>query len=135
MSDVKTKGVFDEEGIKNFAITNVDTGETFIALRTGSRFTIGDDGVSRTLSECKRLVANDAVVFFADAEKDTETPEQDGTWQCCDPCALVIMLATGVDVPDSVIDNTLDAYGWIIPEGLRDIVQAEENYSKWRKTS
>ena len=132
MSDVKTKGVFDEEGIKNFAITNVDTGETFIALRTGSRFTIGDDGVSRTLSECKRLVANDAVVFFADAEKATEGPE-DGTWDCVDPNALLIMLQAGVEVSKEEINRTLDAHGWLTPDGLTDIEQADANYEKWRK--
>ena len=131
MSDVKTKGVFDEEGIKNFAITNVDTGETFIALRTGSRFTIGDDGVSRTLSECKRLVANDAVVFFADAEKATEGPEN-GTWDCVDPNALLILISTtGADMPE--IKRTLDAHGWLLPNGEFDVEQAGQNFEKWRK--
>ena len=132
MSDVKTKGVFDEEGIKNFAITNVDTGETFIALRTGSRFTIGDDGVARTLSECKRLVANDAVVFFADATEPSGPPESDGTWGCVDPCALLILISTtGADMPE--IKRTLDAHGWLLPNGEFDVEQAGENFKKWSK--
>ena len=131
MSDVKTKGVFDEEGIKNFAITNVDTGETFIALRTGSRFTIGDDGVARTLSECKQLVADDAVVFFADAEKASEEP-RGGTWDCVDPCALLILISTtGADMPE--IKRTLDAHGWLLPNGEFDVEQAGENFKKWSK--
>ena len=131
MSEVKTRGVFDEEGIKNFAITNLDTGETFIALRTGSRFTIGDDGVSRTLSECKRLVADDAVVFFADAEKASEEP-RGGTWDCVDPCALLILISTtGADMPE--IKRTLDAHGWLLPSGEFDVEQAGENFKKWSK--
>ena len=132
MSEVKTRGVFDEEGIKNFAITNLDTGETFIALRTGSKFTIGDDGVSRTLSECKQLVANDAVVFFADAEKATEGP-RNGAWDCVDPNALLILLQAGVEVSKEEINRTLDAHGWLTPDGLTDIEQADASFEKWRK--
>ena len=131
MSEVKTKGVFDEEGIKNFAITNLDTGETFIALRTGSKFTIGDDGVARTLSECKQLVADDTVVFFADAEKGTEGTGN-GTWDCVDPNALLILISTtGADMPE--IKRTLDAHGWLLPNGEFDVEQAGQNFEKWRK--
>jgi hypothetical protein len=132
MSEVKTKGVFDEEGIKNFAITNVDTGETFIALRTGSKFTVGDDGVERTLGECKQLVADDAVVFFADAEKAPEEPRS-GTWDCVDPCALLIILAAGGNVCPAEIDRTLNSFGWLRPDGERDALTARENYEKWSK--
>ena len=140
-TNVKVKGVTDEKGNKNYIITNTDDGVEHVALKreTGSKYDIGEH-TCLTLRQCKQLVSEDRVRHFADrctkVVPDTsgdEVMRGKETWSCVDPCALVIMLAAGVDVPDSVVDRTLDAWGWIIPAGLRDIVQAEENYDKWSK--
>ena len=92
----------------------------------------------------KQLVSEDKVVHFADrctkVVPDNEPEDRQGTWNCVDPCALLIMLQAGVTVghgddcvsPDE-IKRTLDAHGWLTPEGLTDVVQADENYEKWSK--
>ena len=130
LKDLKVKGIMDENGVKNFLIETPDNG-SYIALRLpGGKFTVGDDGVSRTLKQCKEAVANDAVVFFADAEKASEEP-RGGTWDCVDPCALLILHAGGIDDPE--IKRTLDAFGWLLPDGLLDVEQAEANLEKWSK--
>ncbi len=129
MNNVKVKGVLDENGIKNFMITNTDTGETHVALRDGQKFVLGE--FRGTLAQCKQLVAASKVVHFADSKPEVE--EKRDTWSCVAPCALLIMLAAGVEVDPDEINRTLDAHGWMTPEGLTDIVQAEENFDKWSK--
>ena len=128
-SELKVKGVLDETGVKNFII-RTPLGDEFVALRVGKKFTIGDDDAKRTLSECKQVVADDRVVFFADAEKGPEAPEQGETWQCCDPCALLILMShSGVDFPE--VKRTLDAYGWLLPDGSVDVKAASANLEQW----
>ena len=128
---VKTKGILDENGVKHFEITS-SSGDIYIAMRQpNGKFTVGDDGVSRTLRQCKEAVANDAVVYFADATEDPEAPESSDMWSCVDPCALLILHAGSVDDPE--VKRTLDAFGWLLPDGLLDIEQAEANLEKWSK--
>ena len=128
---VKTKGILDENGVKHFQLTD-SSGDIYIAMRQpNGRFTIGDDGVSRTLKQCKDAVVNDAVVFFADATEAPESPKGGDTWSCVDPCALLIILAAGGTVDPAEIDKTLDAHGWLKPDGQHDALQAMENYCKW----
>ncbi len=133
IKDLKTKGVMDESGVKNFFIETPE-GLSYCALRQpNGKFTIGDDGLSRTLKQCKEAVANDAVVYFADATEAPEAPECGDTWNCVDANALLIILAAGGTVDPAEIDRTLDAHGWLKPDGQRDALQARENYSKWSK--
>ena len=128
---VKTKGILDENGVKHFEITS-SSGDIYIAMRQpNGKFTVGDDGVSRTLRQCKEAVVNDAVVYFADATEAPEAPEGGDTWSCVDPCALLILHAGSVDDPE--VKRTLDAFGWLLPDGLLDIEQAEANLEKWSK--
>jgi hypothetical protein len=129
MSNVKVRGVLDECGVKNFMITNTDTGETHIAIRSGQKFVVGE--FRGTLAQCKQLVSASKVVNFADAQPEPE--EKSDTWSCIAPCALLIMLQAGVDVNPDEINRTLDAHGWLTPDGLTDVVQAEENFDKWSK--
>ena len=130
MGIAKTQGVIDENGVKNFIITDSD-GDTYVALRQkDGKFTVGDDGIHRTLKQCKEVIVNDSVVYFADNKKEEDCA---GTWDCVDPCALLIMLQAGVDVNPEEIKRTLDAHGWLTPDGLTDVVQAEDNLEKWSK--
>ena len=128
MKNIKVKGVADENGVTNFMITNTDTGETHIALRNGRLFEVGE--FRGTLKQCKELVAASKVVHFADAPPEPESNHS--SWDCVHPCALLILIAE-CDVDIKEIHRTLDAFGWITPEGKRDIKGAEENYEKWRK--
>ena len=133
IKDLKTNGVLDEDGVKNFLIETPE-GLSYCAIRQpNGRFTIGDDGVSRTLKQCKEAVANDAVVYFADATEAPEAPEGGDTWTCVDANALLIILAAGGTVDPAEIDRTLDANGWLKPDGQHDALQARENYSRWSK--
>jgi len=137
LNNLKIRGVLDENGVKNFMITNTETGETHIALRSGQKFEVGE--FRGTLAQCKQLVAANALIArskfrwkpFGDAKPEPE--EKNGTWDCVDPCALLIMLQAGVDVSPDEIKRTLDAHGWLTPDGLTDIVQAEDNFDKWSK--
>ena len=129
IEDLKTKGVLDENGDKNFIITTPSK-DTYIAVKAGQKYLIGDDGVRRTLKACKQLVADDAVSFFADAEKAPETPDQPKTWDHVDPCALLILMShSGVDFPE--VKRTLDAHGWLLPDGSVDVKAAGENLKQW----
>jgi hypothetical protein len=133
IKDLKTTGVLDESGIKNFLINTPD-GMSFCAMRQpNGKFTIGDDCVSRTLRQCKEAVANDAVVFFADATEPSGASEGGDTWRCVDPNALLIIVAAGGTVSPAEIDRTLDANGWLKPDGQHDALQARENLEKWSK--
>ncbi len=131
MSNVKVKGVLDENGIKNFMITNTDTGEVHVAMRDGQKFVVGE--FRGTLSQCKQLVSASEVVHFADAPPEPMDSRADGTWDCVDPCALLIIAAAGGHVSDDEINRTLDAHGWIKPDGERDSLHARENLEKWSK--
>jgi len=129
VKDLKTKGVYSEDGVKNYMITTPSK-DVYMAVRDGSGYTIGDDGVRRTLKACKEIVASDSVVFFADAEKAPEDAGVDNTWQCVDPCALLILISTsGANMPE--IKRTCDAHGWLTPDGDFDVVAAKENLEKW----
>ena len=135
MSNVKVKGVLDENGVKNFMITNKDTGETHVALRDGQKFVLGE--FKGTLAQCKQLVSEDKVVHFADNPPEPESNHS--SWDCVHPCALLIKIINemhfeyveGNLFPE--IERTLDAFGWKSPDGDHDIEGAEENYQKWSK--
>ena len=139
-TNIKVKGVIDESGTKNYIITNTDDGSEHVAIKrvTGSKYDIGEH-TCLTLRQCKVLVSEDRVRHFADSVEDIADKLVDGllgdegdrkpeTWQCVDPCALLILLA---DTTDPEVRRTLDAYGWVTPDGELDDEQANENYEKW----
>ena len=139
-TNIKVKGVIDESGSKNYIITNTDDGSEHVAIKrtTGSKYDIGEHSCL-TLRQCKVLVSEDRVRHFADSVEDIADKLVDGllgdegdrrpeTWACVDPCALLILLA---DTTDPEVRRTLDAYGWVTPDGELDDEQANENYEKW----
>jgi len=145
-TNIKVKGVSDESGRKNYIITNTDDGSDHVAVKreSGSKYGIGEH-TCLTLRQCKGLVSEDRVEHFADrctkivpdSREDTggaptgDTVERKPeTWDCVDPCALLILLA---DTTDPEVRRTLDAYGWITQDGELDDEQANDNYEKWSK--
>ncbi len=128
MSDVKVKGVVDHHGVKNFMITNVDTGEVHVALREGQKFILGE--FKGTLAQCKSLVADDKVVHFADVYKEPEVPQ---IWDHVDPCALLVLLECPRSISEEV-HRTLDANGWIKPDGTQDIELARSTFEQQRSS-
>ena len=108
-TNIKVKGVTDESGTKNYIITNTDDGSEHIAIKrvTGSKYDIGEHSCL-TLRQCKVLVSEDRVRHFADSVEEIAGKLVDGllgdegdrkpeTWQCCDPCALLILFAHHID--------------------------------------
>ena len=130
-SRLSVRGIFDQDNIKNFEIKDKESGEIFMAVRSGQKFELGD--FRGTLAECKQKVIDGYSEHFADATEAPEAPEVDGTWACVDPCALLIMMQAGVELSPCEIKRTLDAHGWLTPDGLADIEQAESNLEKWSK--
>ena len=132
-TNIKVKGVIDEAGNKNYIITNTDDGSEHVAIKraTGSKYDIGEHSCL-TLRQCKVLVSENRVRHFADSSYDDRAEVEEDlrpeTWACCDPCALLILLA---DTTDPEVRRTLDAYGWITQDGELDSEQANENYEKW----
>lgn len=121
---LKVKGVLDENGIKNFLITNPSTGESHVALRHGQfSFTLGE--FTGTLKQCKQLVADDKVVHFADATEAPEAPEVDGLWDHVDPCALLCLFEIPAHI-SPLVHEALDANGWVKPDGSRDVELANK---------
>ena len=138
-TNIKVKGVSDESGRKNYIITNTDDGSEHVAIKreSGSKYDIGEH-TCLTLRQCKVLVSEDRVRHFADrctkivpdSEVADEPERKPETWDCCDPCALLILLA---DTTDPEVRRTLDAYGWVTQDGELDDEQANDNYEKWSK--
>ena len=139
-TNIKVKGVWDEFGRGNYIITNTDDGSSHVAIRRqrGSKYDIGEH-TCLTLRQCKVLVSEDRVRHFADSREEIadklveglfedEPERKPETWQCVDPCALLILLA---DTTDPEVRRTLDAYGWVTPDGELDDEQANDNYEKW----
>ena len=127
MKNVKVKGVVDESGVKNFMITNTDTGETHVAVRHGQKFMVGE--FKGTLAQCKQLVAASEVVHFADQPPEPESNHS--AWDCVHPCALLILKSDELGCKEVL--RTLDCFGWLLPSGEPDVKGAKENYDKWSK--
>ena len=137
-TNIKVKGVSDESGRKNYIITNTDDGSSHVAIKreSGSKYDIGEH-TCLTLRQCKVLVSENRVKHFADrctkiapdSEVADEPERKPETWACVDPCALLILHAGSVSDPE--VKRTLDAYGWLLPDGSLDVEQAEENLEKW----
>ncbi len=142
-TNIKVRGIHDQNNVKNYTITNTDDGSSHMAMRRGNgKYDLGKN-TDITLRQCKQLVSEDRVEYFADGMSRSVSSEiaddlaaalferTDKTWDCVDPCALLMLHAGSVDDPE--VKRTLDAYGWLMPDGSLDVEQAEENLEKWSK--
>lgn len=135
MDNVKVKGITDECGVKHFSITNTDTGEIHMAIRSGQMFELGE--FRGTLKQCKQLVSDQKVVHFADA-KDEEPKESSETWDCVSPAALLAMVVHGgegnvmelIDGKNSEVERTLDSFGFMKPDGSIDFASAMREFER-----
>ena len=128
MDNVKVKGIVDECGVKHFEITNTDTGEIHIAIRSGQFFEVGE--FRGTLKQCKQIVSDSAVRHFADAPE--EESDSSSTWDCVHPAALLAMVVNvGLRhrVEHSEIDRCLDAFGYLKKDGSVDIDRAIREFN------
>ena len=130
-----------ETGLKDFEISRED-GYCVLARRAGtsSKFSVFDM-IPTTRDQCKEIVAD----WDFDAESDdsnspcTDSPcSGRGTWDCVDPCALLIRIAgTRLSHPRSDVDSeiirTLESFGWMKPDATPDFEEADKNFKKWSK--
>jgi hypothetical protein len=131
----RTTGIVNPEtGKKDFEIERED-GVCVLARRDGSKFVVFDM-IPASLSQCKEIVAD--WDFDVDSEEVT-SPCTDspcrgrGAWDCVDPCALLIRLCGMQLSHDNELRRTLDAYGWMKPDGTPDFEEADKNFKKWSK--
>ncbi len=128
-TNIKVRGIHDQNNVKNYMITNTDDGSSHMAMRrSNDKYDLGKN-TDITLRQCKQLVSEDRVEYFADAPDEAERTPKLSMWSTVHPCALLIIM----DCKGEEVDRTLDAYGWIKPDGTRDDEAANEDYEKWGK--
>ena len=57
-------------------------------------------------------------------------PGPPGTWDCIDPCAILVLMREGVLVQEEDILKTLDAFGWI-EDGNEDMARAKRELKRF----
>ncbi len=132
MMNVKTVGVLDESGTKNYLITNKDTGEAHTALAVGSgKFCVGMHKGS--LKSCKELVSSGSVIYSWDKQPTSDDENEDGitrpgTFECLDPCAALILWG---DCKNKHVLEILDCSGWLDRTGEIMVGEAELALEEW----
>ena len=126
---MKTTGFKDDEGnVIGFDITF--NGQTRRVYRDGNRFTY--NGTTDTLKAIKAII--EAEILFPDEETASEpTNEPAETWDCIHPCAIIVRLLEATTQPlTPEIAETLDASGYLLPDGTADVEQAEREIARRR---
>lgn len=131
---MKVTGMPRGDGGKDYLISH--NGEQHKATRNGSLFCC--KGVTGTLKAIKQKIESGELASTEDSDQEqaTEDAHQNdvGLWDCVHPCALLIKLWTEPHIEfmpeglDSEIERTLDAYGYMLPEGGCDTEQANHDY-------
>ena len=124
MKNVKVKGVFDQDGVKNYEIKNTDTGEIHIALRVGQKYELGQ--FVGTLGDCKKLVSECKVVHFADKNEEVEPPRI-GPWDNLNPAAALVLWAD----KNPHVERILDNMGACDENGQPDLEWAKDELKRW----
>lgn len=83
----------------------------------------------RSLKECKKDIEGGLVADnTGEPAIDVETAGK--TWDCVDPCAILITIAPPILGCELI--RTLDAHGWLTPEGLPDRAAAAKEFERIR---
>ena len=123
---VKVTG-FVVDGVKSYRLTF--QGVEYVAERDGSKFVCS--GIRGTLREIKAAIASGQV--GGPVVSDTGEPIVSGpksTWDCVDPCALLVELIHGGKLEPEDVWNTLDCYGWIDPASGVDVDRAKREIGR-----
>lgn len=119
----KTVGVVSvHTGEKDFDI-HLSNGEVVRAVRSGQKFSV--ENFTGTLKQCKDEVLA-GLGWGSDDNELLDDPKQElgSSWDCIDPCAILVSLLSGRKVDTEFINETLNNYGWITPEGEYDVESA-----------
>ena len=135
LSRVKATGQLREDGEKDYLLLDKETGQSVIAVKVGQKYTVYDSP-KLTLKECKIALVEGNVVDNADEESDILDDltnalfgESKELWSCCHPAALLVLIRSGVDVPESVINETLASYGYDTDDALVDAKQVYNHHT------
>ena len=134
---VRTVGVRSESlpGEKDYRIF-LDNGTDHLAVRKGQKFFC--DGFTGTLKEVKEMLCNNDDAEDGPEAEDGFDPTIEGTWDCVQPCALLIRLVDFSKLEGEERDElfrTLDAYGWIEHDEIGDKADTSRASRDWsRKT-
>lgn len=132
-------GMHDSDG-KKIGYRIHHQGKVYEAFRTpDERFEC--DGFVGTLKQVKHNIQAGGLDYFADAGKTPSSaePQEADTndeglacnpdaWDCVPPCAMLILFCTTLDHPEVL--RTLDAYGWLLPDGTPNIDDARLQMAK-----
>lgn len=143
MSDLQLKAsrISRDDGsdVKDYLIKA--DGREFLAINDGkSKFTCPDAGVNdpKPLKEVKMAIA--VAVESARVESSGSQSDRPATFDAIHPCAILIRVCRGAfglmtedGTPlDPDLKNTLDAFGWLTPEGKADFAASERSYARVR---
>lgn len=141
---LKTVGVERPDGNKDFDIYLMD-GTVVRAVRNAGMFQVGD--VVDTLKSLKILVMEglrwadfdplnpEHAGQAGDCGDAAAEPAKLGTWDCIDPCALLVEDYRHKSL-DPSLRRTLDCHGWIDPEtGEPDYDRAIKEIERFNKLS
>lgn len=128
---IKTVGVLRPDGLKDFDI-HLANGEVVRAIRNGGKFQVG--GQVDTLKAIKVAVEdglrNDPTEVGYDEPEEVEEKPTLGTWDCVDPCAILVRAIVDDRIPlAGEVKRTLDCHGWLI-HGCPDVERSNIEYSR-----
>jgi hypothetical protein len=150
--DTVGRPVIDEAGrhVKDYLITDKETKESIYAERQSNgkyNAKIGSTVHGNTsIKQLKQdfavwLESRDNGLEVEVGQESESVDEGSGLWDCCHPAAIIIELlavipAGTLDGPDgrafkSVIDQTLDNYGYKDEKGHPDYSQARREIDHW----
>lgn len=134
---MKVKGIKRDDGKKDYQISHEN--KSYTAVRNGSLFLC--NGMKGTLKEIKDYIASCPTESGPSEEDELETQgvhQGYSTWDCVNPCALLVLLTDPMTVtrgvPDQVykeVSRTLDNYGWKI-DGQPDTSRADREMSRFK---
>jgi hypothetical protein len=118
---MKATRIKREDGKNNYLITMPDKSEHLCEPVEGSTKWTMDGETYDSVKACKAALSGEV----SDGPKPSGGAVK-GTWDCTDPCALVI-LRTPVDDPATI--ETLDAHGWLV-DGEPDYERAKREIER-----
>lgn len=140
--NLKTKRVQRDDGNNDYKIIT-DQGDVYYLKREGNGFTCnGKHGSIKFIKKLietgeipgsrGRIAEDDTHVRIAEDDgvavriAEDETDGSNGTWECMHPCAIITLLwgSAGGYAMKADIRHTLDAYGWLTPDGKPDYRRA-----------
>jgi len=130
---MKVSGIIQKDGRKYYILI-WDT-QLFIAKPTdGQKFEC--NGVTGTLKAIKEKIRSGEInnIQTKDADVDhcvpVATTTAQPTWDCIDPCAL--MIVDGSEISASDILHTLNCKGWLSDDGLPDVEKARREVDRFK---